>query len=52
MHPQVPTARDMGCTIRDGLAHDIKTYGARHCSAYTATHLEDLIGYYRYFNLN
>jgi hypothetical protein len=47
----------MGCTVRDGPAHKIKTCGTRHRSAYTARLPEDilkikvdLIGYYRYCN--
>jgi hypothetical protein len=42
VRPWVPMAQDMGCTIRDGPAHDIKTCGTRHWSACTARHLEDI----------
>ena len=36
-------ARDMDCTNRDGPAHKMKAYGARHYSAHAARHLGNIL---------
>ena len=43
VRPRIPTVDHMGCAPRGGLAHEMKPYGARLCSAPSVRYWEDIL---------